>query len=59
MEIPHSLQSELEKNKLALEIFNSLSNSHKMEYLKWITEAKTEQTRINRSFKAVEMLLKK
>lgn len=46
----------LKKNGLALETFNSFSNSHRKEYIEWITEAKTEATRNKRMETAVEWL---
>jgi hypothetical protein len=53
---PDDLAKELKKNKPALEYFNSIPPSHKKEYVKWIEEAKKEETRKNRIAKAIEML---
>lgn len=53
---PPNLQSELKKNKKALEYFNSLAYSHKKEYVLWIIEAKREETRIARIKKMIEKL---
>lgn len=53
---PPDLQSELQKNKKALEYFNSLAYSHKKEYVLWIIEAKKEETRIARIKKMIEKL---
>jgi hypothetical protein len=41
-----------------LPFFEKLSYSHRKEYCRWITEAKKEETRLNRLEKAIEMLKK-
>ena len=46
----------LKKNKKALAAFNAFSYSHKKEYVEWITEAKTEETRNRRMATTVEWL---
>jgi len=46
----------LKKNKKALNTFEILSNSKKKEYVMWITEAKTEDTRKSRLDTAVEWM---
>lgn len=56
IEVPDYFQKALKKNKEALKTFEALSNSHKKEYVAWITEAKKEETRISRMEKAIEML---
>lgn len=43
----------LKKNKQAKETYESFSYSHKKEYLQWITEAKTEETRQRRLAQAI------
>ena len=45
----------LGKNKKALQTFDEFSYSHKKEYVEWITEAKTEETRNKRMATAIEM----
>ena len=42
-----------------LEFFNGLSYTHRKEYCRWISDAKKEETRLNRVAKAIEMLKKK
>lgn len=42
-----------------LHFFDSLSYTHRKEYCRWISDAKTEQTRRRRLASAVEMLKKK
>lgn len=50
------LEKALQKDKTAWDHYGKLSPSHKKEYIKWITEAKKEETRISRIQKAVEKL---
>jgi hypothetical protein len=54
---PPDLSAELQKSKTAFEYFNSLSFSHKKEYVLWIIEAKREETRKARIQKMIEKLL--
>jgi uncharacterized protein YdeI (YjbR/CyaY-like superfamily) len=56
IEVPDYFLKALKKNKEALKTFEAFSNSHKKEYVEWITEAKKEETRISRMEKAIEML---
>jgi uncharacterized protein YdeI (YjbR/CyaY-like superfamily) len=48
LEIPDYFQAALKKNKLAQSVFARASYSFKKEYLQWITEAKSEETRLKR-----------
>jgi uncharacterized protein YdeI (YjbR/CyaY-like superfamily) len=54
IEIPIDLQNALNKNKIAAEIFNNFSNSHKKEYTEWINEAKSGETRNRRIVTTIE-----
>lgn len=54
--VPNYFKKLLNKNKKALETFNNFSYSHKKEYVEWITEAKTEQTRKKRIAATLEWL---
>jgi uncharacterized protein YdeI (YjbR/CyaY-like superfamily) len=54
--VPPELTAALKKNKTAWETFEAFSNSHKKEYIQWITEAKTESTREKRLEQAIEMM---
>lgn len=56
IEIPDALQKALIKNKIAATTFRNFSPSHKYEYLEWITEAKTEETRDKRIATTIEWL---
>ena len=54
--IPDYFTLVLKKNKKAHIAFEKFSPSHKNEYVEWITEAKTEETRNRRMKTAVEWL---
>jgi uncharacterized protein YdeI (YjbR/CyaY-like superfamily) len=54
--IPDYFTKALSKNKKALKIFESSSYSFKKEYIDWITEAKTEETRDKRMISALEWI---
>ena len=53
---PAYLLAALKKNKRALANYEAFSPSHKREYVEWITEAKTNETRDRRLAQAVEWL---
>jgi uncharacterized protein YdeI (YjbR/CyaY-like superfamily) len=46
----------LKRNKKALTAFEGFSYSHKKEYVEWITEAKTDETRNKRMATAIEWM---
>ena len=48
---------ELKKNKGAKAVFDKLAYTHRKEYVRWIEEAKREETRASRVAKTIEMLL--
>jgi len=54
--IPDYFTKILNKNKTAKKVFEAFAYSHKKEYLQWITEAKTEETRNKRMASAIEMM---
>jgi uncharacterized protein YdeI (YjbR/CyaY-like superfamily) len=54
--VPGYFEKALTKNKKASATFNAFSYSHKKEYIEWITEAKTEETRNKRMSQAMEMM---
>jgi uncharacterized protein YdeI (YjbR/CyaY-like superfamily) len=58
VEIPKDLLKELKKDGEAKAFFDKLSYTHQKEYVKWIEEAKKEETRQNRVLKTIEMLKK-
>lgn len=56
VEVPDDFM-ELMKNEAGmLEFFSKLSFTHRKEYVRWIVEAKKEETRKKRLVKAIEML---
>lgn len=56
VEIPEDLLKLMKASPDVLEFFNKLSYTHKKEYVRWITEAKREETRKTRLVKAIEMM---
>ncbi len=54
--LPDYFKLELGKNKKALHAFDKFPLSHKKEYLHWIIEAKSEETRKRRMDKAIEWI---
>lgn len=56
VEIPEDLAAAFKVRTAAASLFEALSFSHKNEYIAWLDEAKTEQTRAARVKKAVEMI---
>ena len=55
--VPDYLKKVLSTNKTASEGFEKLSPSHQREYIAWITEAKTAQTRERRMDKALQWIV--
>jgi uncharacterized protein YdeI (YjbR/CyaY-like superfamily) len=53
---PEALKAALAKNSKAKATFDAFSPSHKREYLEWITEAKSDDTRARRVQQAVEWM---
>jgi uncharacterized protein YdeI (YjbR/CyaY-like superfamily) len=56
LNIPDYFLSAIKKNKKAFAVFDGFSYSNKKEYVEWITDAKTEKTRILRLKTAVEWI---
>ena len=54
--VPDHFLATLKKNKMAMEVFESLSYSHKKEYVEWVTEAKRAVTREKRLAQSIKML---
>ena len=54
--VPDYFTAALKKNKKASAVFGAFAYSHKKEYLQWITEAKTEETRNSRMATAMEWM---
>jgi hypothetical protein len=58
IEIPKDLIKELKKDKEARVFFDKLSYTHQKEYVRWIEEAKKDETRRAHILKTIEMLKK-
>ncbi|MCM1567627.1 MAG: YdeI/OmpD-associated family protein [Dehalobacter sp.] len=56
VEVPEDFLAQLQEAPNALTFFESLSYTHKKDYVLWITSAKKMETRMDRIQKAVEML---
>lgn len=54
--VPDYFTSALKKNKKAQGVFDKFPPSHKKDYVEWITEAKTEETRNRRMTTALEWI---
>jgi uncharacterized protein YdeI (YjbR/CyaY-like superfamily) len=56
LETPDYLLAALEANPKSKEVFNTKSNSFRKEYIIWITDAKTDETRQKRMSEALEWI---
>jgi len=56
LEVPDYFMKAIKKNKAALKTFEAFSTSNKREYVEWITEAKTDDTRDKRMTQAIEWM---
>jgi len=56
IEIPNDLLKELKKDKDARAFFDKLAYTHQKEYVKWIEDARRDETRLTRVKKTIEML---
>lgn len=54
LEVPPDLMAALKKNSTAMLGFEKFPYSHRKEYINWINEAKTEETRVRRIATTVE-----
>ena len=54
--VPACLRHALKSNEKAQAAFENFSYSHKKEYVEWITEAKTEETRMKRLETAIQWM---
>ncbi|HAP94337.1 YdeI/OmpD-associated family protein [Epilithonimonas hominis] len=55
--VPDDVQELLNQNEKAKEFYDKMSYTHKKEYIRWIDDAKKEETRKRRKIKMIEMLL--
>jgi len=56
VQVPAALTKALHKNTKARAVFEAFPPSHKREYVQWIVEAKTDETRQRRLDQAVEWI---
>jgi hypothetical protein len=56
IEIPAELKKAFRAEKEAKAFFDKLSYTHQKEYVRWVEDAKKEETRQNRILKTIEML---
>jgi uncharacterized protein YdeI (YjbR/CyaY-like superfamily) len=56
LSVPDYFTAALKKNKKALVAFDNFPPSHRREYVEWITDAKTEETRQRRLTQALEWM---
>jgi uncharacterized protein YdeI (YjbR/CyaY-like superfamily) len=56
LEVPDYLLKAIKKNKAAFKTFDAFSTTNKREYVDWITEAKTDETRDKRMAQAIEWM---
>lgn len=54
--VPDYFLAALKRNKKALTTFEKMSNSHRREYIEWISGAKRDETRMRRIRTAIEWL---
>jgi hypothetical protein len=59
VEVPGDLQECFEFEPEALEFFNSLPKSHRDYFIKWIEQAKTNETRAKRILNTINAMLRK
>ena len=55
--MPDCLAAALQKNQQARENFEKFSYSHKKEYLEWLNDARTDETRNRRLKTAMEWMV--
>ena len=56
IKVPPYFTAALKQNKKAFTAFDAFPPSHRREYLEWVTEAKTEETRRRRLTTAIEWI---
>ncbi|KGN37066.1 YdeI/OmpD-associated family protein [Knoellia subterranea] len=56
VEVPDDLAAALGTDPVVAQAFEGMAYSHRKEYVRWVTEAKREQTRADRIAKTVEMV---
>ncbi|MGN6395641.1 MAG: YdeI/OmpD-associated family protein [Mucilaginibacter sp.] len=59
IEMPEDLKECLEFEEGAMDTFNAMPGSHRNYFIKWINEAKTEETRAKRIVNTINAMLRK
>lgn len=59
IEMPDDLKECLEFEEGAMETFNAMPGSHRNYFIKWINDAKTEETRAKRIVNTINAMLRK
>ena len=57
MVVPDDVKILLDENQKAKELYEKMSYTHRKEYIRWIEDAKKEETRERRKIKMIEMIL--
>lgn len=57
VEVAKDIAVVFDENPTAKELFNKMSYTHRKEYIRWIEEAKKQETREKRKLKMIEMIL--
>ncbi|WP_292008735.1 YdeI/OmpD-associated family protein [Chryseobacterium sp.] len=57
VEIAEDIMSVFNQNPSAKDLFDTMSYTHRKEYIRWIEEAKKPETRENRKIKMIQMIL--
>lgn len=55
--VPDDVKILFEENQKTKELYEKMSYTHRKEYIRWIEEAKKEETRERRKIKMIEMIL--
>lgn len=55
--VPNDVQEMLNNHEAAKQFYEKLAYTHRKEYIRWIEEAKKEETRERRKIKMISMLL--
>lgn len=56
VEVPSDLAAALEDDPTVRETFDGLSYTHRKEYVRWVEDAKRDETRARRIAKSIELL---
>lgn len=55
--VPDDVRELFDQNEKAKDLYDKMSYTHRKEYIRWIEEAKKEETRTRRKIKMIEMIL--